>query len=150
MITDSDINALKNYFENRKDIAFAFLFGSQAKGTAKKLSDIDIAVYFYPDKRHPIEYEEEVFYDTEDEVWDDLEKILKREVEMLVMNRVSATVAASAIRGIPLAINDWGLYLDFMLIVTREAEDFGNMIIEDFLERMKHERRAASKTAETH
>ena len=142
MITDSDINALKNYFENRKDIAFAFLFGSQAKGTAKKLSDIDIAVYFYPDKRHPIEYEEEVFYDTEDEVWDDLEKILKREVEMLVMNRVSATVAASAIRGIPLAINDWGLYLDFMLIVTREAEDFGNMIIEDFLERMKLERRA--------
>jgi len=150
MITDSDINALKNYFENRKDIAFAFLFGSQARGTAEKLSDIDIAVYFYPDKRHPIEYEEEVFYDTEDEVWDDIEKILKKEAEMLVMNRVSATVAASAIRGIPLAINDLGLYLDFMLIVTREAEDFGNMIIEDFLERMKRERRAASKTAETH
>jgi predicted nucleotidyltransferase len=32
MITDSDISALKDYFENRKDIAFAFLFGSQAEG----------------------------------------------------------------------------------------------------------------------
>ena len=43
---------------------------------------------------------------------------------MLVLNRVSATVAASAIRGIPLAINDWGLYLDFMLFITSLAEDF--------------------------
>ena len=30
IITDIDIKALKNYFENRKDIAFAFLFGSEA------------------------------------------------------------------------------------------------------------------------
>jgi len=35
MITDSDIKALKNYFENCKDFAFAFfLFGSEAKGIA--------------------------------------------------------------------------------------------------------------------
>ncbi|MEM3112753.1 MAG: nucleotidyltransferase domain-containing protein, partial [Candidatus Anstonellales archaeon] len=66
MLTDSDIETLKDYFETRKDIAFAFLFGSQARGTATKISDVDIAVYFYPEKRHPIEYEEEVFYPTED------------------------------------------------------------------------------------
>jgi len=149
MINDLDIKTLRNYFESRKDVAFAFLFGSQARGTATRLSDVDIAVYFYPAKRHPVEYEEEVFYSTEDEIWSDVERILKREIEMLVLNRVSSTVAASAIRGIPLAINDWGLYLDFMLVVTREAEDFGNMIIKDFLERMRHERRASSKTAET-
>jgi len=149
MINDLDIKTLRNYFESRKDVAFAFLFGSQARGTATRLSDVDIAVYFYPAKRHPVEYGEEVFYSTEDEIWSDVERILKREIEMLVLNRVSSTVAASAIRGIPLAINDWGLYLDFMLVVTREAEDFGNMIIKDFLERMRHERRASSKTAET-
>lgn len=34
MLTDSDIKALRQYFENRKDIAFAFLFGSRAKGIA--------------------------------------------------------------------------------------------------------------------
>ncbi len=124
MISDSDIDALKHYFKNRKDVAFAFLFGSHARGTATKLSDVDIAVYFYPAKRHPIEYEEEVFYDGEDEIWSGVGKILKREIEMLVMNRVSASVAASAIRGIPLAINDWGLYLDFMLFITSLAEDF--------------------------
>lgn len=141
MITDSDIKTLKNYFENRKDIAFAFLFGSQAKGKATKLSDIDIAVYFYPEKRRPIEYEEEVFYEGEDKIWSDLERILRREVEMLVLNRVSSSIAASAIRGIPLAINDWGLYLDFMEVVTREAEDFREMLFKDFLERMEFARR---------
>ena len=128
---------LKAYFNQRQEVAFAFLFGSQARGTATKRSDVDIAVYFYPKKRHPIEYEQETFYPTENELWADLEQILRKEVELLVLNRVSASVAASAIRGIPLVRNDWGLYLDFMEIVTREAEDFREMLIEDFLEREK-------------
>ncbi|KKL73836.1 hypothetical protein LCGC14_2070890, partial [marine sediment metagenome] len=132
-IMDTYEKALKEYFKTRKYIAFAFLFGSQARGKATKLSDVDIAVYFYPEKRHPIEYEEEVFYEGEDKIWADLERILKREVELLVLNRVSATVSASAIRGIPLVINDWGLFLDFMDTVTREAEDFMEMTISDFL-----------------
>lgn len=51
------------------------------------------------------------------------------------MNRAAATVAASAIRGIPLAINDWGLYLDFMLVITNVAADFTELIINDYKER---------------
>jgi predicted nucleotidyltransferase len=141
MITDSDRKALKAYFENRRDIAFAFLFGSQARGTATKISDIDIAVYFYPEKRHPIEYEEEVFYNGEDEIWTDLGRLLKKEAEVLVLNRVSASVAASAIRGVPLAINDWGLYLDFMEVITHEAEDFMTFYINDYIERHSLEKR---------
>lgn len=116
-------------------MAFAFLFGSQASGWATSLSDVDIAVYFYPKRRRPIEYEEPVYYEKEDEIWGDLERLLKKEVELLVLNRVSASVAASAIRGIPLVINDWGLYLDFMEVVTSEAIDFGDLLIKDFLER---------------
>ena len=141
MITDSNTTTLKNYFKNRKDIAFAFLFGSQARGLATSLSDVDIAVYFYPEERHPVEYEEEVFYEGEDEIWADLERLLKKEVEVLVLNRVSATVAASAIRGIRLSINDWGLYLDFMEVVTQEAEDFMDFIINDYTERAALEKR---------
>jgi uncharacterized protein len=135
MIMGTYEKALKEYFKTRKDIAFAFLFGSQARGKATKLSDVDIAVYFYPGKRHPVEYEEEVFYEGEDEIWSDLERMLKKEVELLVLNRVSATVSASAIRGIPLVINDWGLFLDFMEIVSTEGEDFMDFIIKDYLER---------------
>lgn len=131
------VETLKEYFSKRQDVAFAFLFGSQASGWATSLSDVDIAVYFYPKRRRPIEYEEPVYYEKENEIWGDLERLLKKEVELLVLNRVSASVAASAIRGIPLVINDWGLYLDFMDTVTREAEDFREMLFEDFLFREK-------------
>ncbi len=49
MITDKDKEALKEYFKMHKNVAFAFLFGSQAGGIATKLSVIDIAVYFCPE-----------------------------------------------------------------------------------------------------
>lgn len=147
MINDTDIASLKYYFKSRPDIAFAFLFGSQALGTATKLSDIDIAVYFYPEKKHPIEYEEDVYYKGENEVCSGLERLLKKDVEMLVMNRVAASVVASAIRGIPLAINDWGLYMDFMEVITHEAEDFRAFYIDDYLERRAVERRTEVQTA---
>ena len=136
-----NIEVLKIYFRDRNDIAFAFLYGSQAKGNATQLSDVDIAVYFYPEKRHPIEFEEEVYYKSEDEIWSDMDQLLKKDVELLVLNRVPSTVAASAIRGIPLTINDWGLYLDFMDVVTEESEDFMNFIINNYMERNNFEKR---------
>lgn len=136
-----NIEVLKNYFRNRNDVAFAFLYGSQAKGNATALSDVDIAIYFTPEKRSPIEFEEEVYYKGEDELWSDIERFIKKEVELLVLNRAPSTVAASAIRGIPLAINGWGLYLDFMDVVTEESEDFMNFIINDYRERNSLEKR---------
>ena len=129
------IENLKEYFSQREDIAFAFLYGSQAKGYANRLSDVDIAVYFYPLERHPVEFEKEVFYDGENEIWGDLQRLLKKEVELLVLNRVSASIAASAIRGVPLVIKDWGLYFDFMEVIISEAIDFNEFIIKDFIER---------------
>lgn len=130
------IEGLKRYFNERQEVAFAFLFGSQGRGNATKLSDVDIAVYFYPRKKlNILEYEKAVFYPTENEIWADLEIIVHKEVELLVLNRVSSTVAASAIRGIALAINDWGTYLDFMTAITSEAIDFREFIIKDFLEK---------------
>lgn len=39
------IDQVKRYLRERSDIAFAYLFGSLARGKAIHLSDIDIAVY---------------------------------------------------------------------------------------------------------
>ncbi|MCP5103839.1 MAG: nucleotidyltransferase domain-containing protein [bacterium] len=141
MLKDNLIEAeLKKYFADRADVAFSFLYGSYARGTVHNGSDVDIAVYFYPDaKKYPVEYEEDIYYDTEDEIWADLEQLLGKEVELLVLNRVSASVSATAIRGIPLVVNDWNLYLDFMDVVTREAEDFAYMHENLFLERCRFE-----------
>jgi len=133
---DHILKVLREYFSSRKDVAFSFLFGSYADGTATSLSDVDVAVYFYPKRRRPVEFEEPIYYEGEDRIWADLDGLLKKEVELVVLNRVPATVSASAIRGIPIVINDWGLYLDFMEVVTSEAIDFREMLIRDFLEEM--------------
>jgi len=130
----SSLSELKHFFERRADVSFAFLFGSQAHGCAGPLSDVDIAVYFRPARRHPVEYESETCYPAEAEVWAGLEQVLGREVEMLVLNRASASVAASAIRGIPLVMKDLSQFMNFDEVVSRIAEDFGEMIVRDFLE----------------
>ena len=126
---------LERYFAGRDDIAFAFLFGSQAKGAATARSDVDVAVYFAPDPRQPLEVEEQVRYPAEDSIWGDLERLLGREVELLVLNRAPADVAASALDGIPLSIRNWDLYLDFAAIATRTAVDFRETIVRDYRER---------------
>ena len=77
MITEKEMESLKRYFQNRTDVVFAFLYGSQARGNATRLSDADVAVYFYPRTRHPIECEEDIFYECEDDIWGDLERLLK-------------------------------------------------------------------------
>src|SRR4030042_2563529 len=134
-IQDVDVEGLRRYFGARKEVAFAFLYGSHAKGTATKRSDVDLAVYFHPRRRHPVELEEEVFYPSENEIWGDLERIVNKEVELLVLNRVPATVAVSAIKGIPLIIKDWNLYLDFLEMATDVAEDFAEFVINEYKER---------------
>ena len=130
-----DLEGLKGYLAAKQEVAFSFLYGSHAKGTATKLSDVDVAVYFYPRERHPVEIEEEVFYPVESELWGDLERILGKEVELLVLNRVPAIVAVSAIKGVPLLIRDWNLYLDFLENITDIADEFGEFIISGYKER---------------
>ncbi len=122
---------LKRYFEGRDDVVMAFLFGSRAKKREMSGSDWDIAVYFKPEKNY-IEWEEhDRNYPEEDCVWNDCIDILKTDnVDLLVLNRAPADVADEAINGIPIVIKDRDLWLNFMLIVTREAEDYRNFVDE--------------------
>ena len=130
IIPVNNIKSLKRYFGKREDVLMAFLFGSGARNALTLDSDLDIAVYFTPKGRR-VEFEDpDAHYRQEHDLWLDLERILKREVELLVLNRAGATVSDSALRGVPIKIKDRGLYLDFILRVTREAEDFRNFIEE--------------------
>lgn len=45
-----DIQKIKDYFNKRKEVAAVYLYGSQARGEAKKTSDVDLAV-LVTDKR---------------------------------------------------------------------------------------------------
>lgn len=108
------VQIIKSYCEKEKDILFGFLFGSSASGKTCLESDIDIGVYL---KRQDDKLE--------NKIQNNLEKLLGREVDLVILNRSMATLAWNIIRkGIALDIKDKGLYLDFMLEISREAEDF--------------------------
>ena len=113
---------LKDYFNQREDIAFAFLFGSAAKGKVRKEGDIDIAIYFYPEK--DIEWEDfNKTYKGESKIGLDLERLLKKEVDLVVLNRTRAVLADEIVRkGKPIIIKDRGIFMDFLCIVSDEAE----------------------------
>ncbi len=47
-VASPHVQKLANYFQDRSDVAVAFLYGSHARGTPTRLSDVDVAVYFTP------------------------------------------------------------------------------------------------------
>lgn len=118
------IPALRDYFEMREDILMAFLFGSWAKDQGGIESDVDIAIYFEA-KKNALEWENCSFFsENEATIWREIERIVQREVDLLVLNRAPATVADSALKGIPILIKNHEVYMDFLLRITSEAVDF--------------------------
>lgn len=89
----------------------AFLFGSQAKGYARKVSDWDVAVYVTEERR-----------ELEKAIWSEVEGIVGAEVDLVVLNRAPASIAWSIVRaGMPLIIKNRRLFLRFMIRVSHEA-----------------------------
>ena len=121
-LPDTLLKPLKTYFEKRDDVAFAFLFGSAITGRMRREGDIDIAVYFRPE--HGVEWEMSgKRWEAEARIALDLERLLKKEVDLIVLNRAMAILADEIIRkGMPIIIKDTGLLLDFLCIVSDEAE----------------------------
>ncbi len=74
---------LLTLFSKRKEIVFAYLFGSVAGGKAGKLSDIDIAVYLDPELRP-----DAGGYGYQSELIVELQSILKSKVDLVVLNEV--------------------------------------------------------------
>ncbi|NJD68739.1 MAG: nucleotidyltransferase domain-containing protein [Candidatus Methylomirabilota bacterium] len=97
------------YFANRPDVRMAFLFGSVERGVASTESDLDVAVYLEDES-------------AEGTLWTDVERLVGREVDLVVLNRAPALIGWSAIRGTPLLIRDRGFFLDYLLEVSEEAE----------------------------
>ena len=124
------ISQLKEYFTKRGDVLMAFLFGSQASGKARTLSDWDIAVYFVP-RQPKIEWEESRTYPEEDHIWKDLTDILATDsVDLLVLNRAPASIAETAVQGEALVIKDGSLRRKFVGIVSSIAQDYRRFVDE--------------------
>ena len=132
---DQILGVLKNYFERREDVAFAFLFGSSTRGKIRREGDIDVAVYFWPEKG--VEWENvRKRYAGENRIALDLERLFKKEVDLIVLNRAKAILADEAIRnGKPIVVKDRGLFLDFLCLISDEAEQMREWIETSYRER---------------
>lgn len=112
--TKDIIAILRLYCENEKDITFGFLFGSYVSKRFCLESDIDIALYLKNQNDK-----------LESKIQNELERLLTKEVDLVILNRAPATLAWNIIRkGAPLSIKDKGFFIDFMLEISTEAEDF--------------------------
>ena len=126
---------LKDLFSSRADVAFAVLFGSAATGRQGVESDVDVAVYFVPVSRTAgIDLENpDASFAAEAPLWTACEEITAREVDLVVLNRAPATVAAAALlTGRMLCINHPGLYRAYFNAATSLAEEY-RAFAEDYI-----------------
>lgn len=81
-------------------------FGSHARGKATRRSDVDVAVYFAD--AHDLT--------SVNGIAAELEALLRKDVDLIVLNEANASVAWAALRGIPLVVRDRAFYLQYMLM----------------------------------
>lgn len=102
----------------------AFVFGSYISGKKTSESDFDVAAYLKPEQKS-VEVEGENFYPSENKIWQDVEKIVGINTDLVVLNRASSTLSFAVIQeGFPIIIKDHSLYMRFYLIVSSAAEYF--------------------------
>jgi len=124
-ISKDRLSSLKEYFDKAEGISFSFLFGSRSKGLNRTSSDYDIGIYFKPDDPRFVEIEDSKEYPDLDIIWTDLELMLKKEVDLLVLNNAPSHLASIIItQGIPILIKDEKLFSKFFLITTSNAIDY--------------------------
>ncbi|MBI1987422.1 MAG: nucleotidyltransferase domain-containing protein [Nitrospinae bacterium] len=115
-----DREKLRHYFSQKEEVELAFLFGSAASGRMLSESDVDVAIWL-----KDFQNQQEI-----NRLWGELEDLLRKEVDLVLLNRASPTIAWAALRGYPLLIRDHRLYLNLLLEVSREAEDFQDFVID--------------------
>ena len=118
-LMDTLVDQLTKLFEADENCLMAYLFGSHSKGKANRESDIDVAVYLKDFSRSATT-----------DLWNRLEDLLKKNVDLIILNNARATIAWEAIRGKKLLVRDQNLYIEFMLDVSGEAEDFRDFVEE--------------------
>ena len=84
---------LKKFFvKDHKNIDLAYLFGSYAKGRITPLSDVDVAVLLN-DKIDP-----KIYFDMQLDLSDQLSSYLKKQVEVVILNRADPRLSYQIIR----------------------------------------------------
>ncbi len=117
--TDTLCEVLTRYLAGRRDVLFAYLFGSYAEGRAGGLSDIDVAVYVRQRSRSAREGARLALTS------DIMRAVGMNEVDVLVLNDAPPLVAFRAVAGgIPLKESRDSARAEFEVRCTARYLDF--------------------------
>jgi len=126
------LKKLSDYFQKREDVSFAYLFGSMISGNTHSESDVDIGIYFTP-KTDELEYESNMEYKNEDKIWLELERIIGKKTDLIVLNRTPSTLMYSVLQnGQKIFVRDENLLSRLYLSISLLAEDF-RYFVSDFI-----------------
>lgn len=112
-MTDLILEKLKSFFKNEPELELAFLMGSYAKGTARKDSDVDVAVLFSSTL-------------SSSDILDlnlRLSAVLKKEVDLVVLNTAGPIIKMQALKTGILIYRTKNTYEDFFTHTLYEYED---------------------------
>ena len=87
------INTIKAALVSKPEIIFAYIFGSVAKGTANKLSDIDLAIYLNNSYEH-----RSPGYGYQSELITELSELLNTKVDLVILNKASTMLRYQVIK----------------------------------------------------
>lgn len=109
------ILAIARYLEQCEDVAAAYLFGSQAKGTGREKSDIDVAVLFYNQKDKLSRFDRRV------EMIIDLERAVGRKVDIVDMEEAPLMLRHQILKNGILLVNKKPTYRVSFEVKSRRA-----------------------------
>ncbi len=112
---------LRSFFEERKEVLFAYLFGSTAKGSPNALSDIDIAVFVNPSEFQDQNYR----YGYQASLASHLMSFLKtNQIDLVILNEAPALLKQKIFsRGIEIFCRDRKVEKEFRMNSLREYLD---------------------------
>lgn len=113
-IKEETIEKIKALLEKRKEIIFAYIFGSYI--SEENFNDIDIGVYLRDIKDDPVDYSISLSVD--------LEKKTKKEIDVKVINSLPLSLKYHITKGLLLFTKDKTLHENFVCTVWKEYIDF--------------------------
>jgi len=112
MLKDIQQSLIKE-LQNDANVEFAYLFGSFADGSFNDRSDVDLALYL-----------KKVDFDTQLKISFDLSKVLKKDVDLVVLNKAKNLYLLDDIIQKGIVIKDSDKRVDFELRKHHQFLDF--------------------------
>jgi uncharacterized protein len=111
-------NTIKQYFEDRIEIAAVYLFGSYASGKNNFMSDVDIGILLnYQNSKSDKNFKEEYILQ--------LGRLLRKDIHPVIMNTAGEVLLKQIFgKGKPVLVKDLKFYQNFKSVTLLKIIDF--------------------------